>query len=187
MSTNHSAIGFIAAICFVLFAGAADARRIAVIVQPDRGSGAKTSAAENVAEKLRYAIGGEFKELTILGEDATTEGIEAAAALGVKCPQMAQKCLIDLGNTMELDLLLVGELTKIGRKWRLSASAYEMKSGQKINQRSEEFSKSSAKKALKKLVITTEQDLTLVEQELLAVTSAESLTHEKGEFSVEIE
>ncbi len=45
----------------------------------------------------------------------------------------------------------------------------------------------SMKAPLKKIIITTLLDLTLVEQELLAVTGAETLEHRKGEFNVEIE
>ncbi len=45
----------------------------------------------------------------------------------------------------------------------------------------------SMKAPLQKLKITTRLDLTLVEPDLLAVTGAETLEHEKGEFAVEIE
>ncbi len=45
----------------------------------------------------------------------------------------------------------------------------------------------SMKAPLAKLKVTTEQDLTLVEQDLLAVTRAQTLEHERGEFRVEIE
>ncbi len=45
----------------------------------------------------------------------------------------------------------------------------------------------SMKAPLKKLIVTTQLDLTLVEQELLAVTGAETIEHRKGEFSVGIE
>jgi len=44
----------------------------------------------------------------------------------------------------------------------------------------------SMKAPLKKLTITTELDLALVEQDLLAVTRAETLEHKKGAFKVEI-
>jgi valyl-tRNA synthetase len=46
--------------------------------------------------------------------------------------------------------------------------------------------KLSMKAPLSKLIITTELDLSLVEEELLAVTGAATLEHRKGEFGIEI-